>query len=87
MKIRILDKCYTGISGNMFKGEEYDFEERMANKLIVRGYAEEVKEILEANEMYRNWNDEIKKLHVEDALKNHEIIEDLKERLKKYEKE
>ena len=44
MKIRILDKCYTGISGNMFKGEEYDFEERMANKLIARGYAEEVKE-------------------------------------------
>ncbi len=44
MKIRILDKCYTGISGNMFKGEEHDFEERMANKLIARGYAEEVKE-------------------------------------------
>ena len=47
--------------------------------------AKEVKEILEANEMYKQWNEEIKKLHVEDALKNHEIIEVLKEKLKKYE--
>jgi len=44
MKVKILDKCYTGINGNMFKGEEYDLDERIAEKLIARGMAEELKE-------------------------------------------
>lgn len=44
MKVKILNKCYTGTQGNMHKGEEYDLEDRIANKLIARGYAEEVKD-------------------------------------------
>ena len=44
MKVKILEKCYTGIKGNMYKGEEHDLEDRIANKLIARGYAEEAKE-------------------------------------------
>jgi hypothetical protein len=44
MKVKILDKCYTGINGNMFKGEEHDLDERIAEKLIARGMAEELKE-------------------------------------------
>jgi len=44
MKVKILNKCYTGTQGNMHKGEEYDLEDRIANKLIARGYAEEAKE-------------------------------------------
>jgi len=47
--------------------------------------AKEVKKILDANEVLQKWNVEIKKLHVNDALKNYEIIEALKEKLKKYE--
>jgi len=44
MKVKILDKCYTGINGNMFKGEEHDLDERIAEKLIARGIAEEAKD-------------------------------------------
>ena len=44
MKVKILDKCYTGINGNMFKGEEHDLDERIAEKLIARGMAEEAKD-------------------------------------------
>lgn len=44
MKVKILEKCYTGIKGNMYKGEEHDLEDRIANKLITRGFAEEAKE-------------------------------------------
>jgi len=44
MKVKILDKCYTGINGNMFKGEEHDLDDRIASKLIERGFAEELKE-------------------------------------------
>jgi len=43
MKIKILEKCYTGTVGNMFKGEEYDMDDRIAEKLIARGFAEPVK--------------------------------------------
>jgi hypothetical protein len=35
--------------------------------------------------MLHEWNAGIKELHVEETLKNHKIIEDLKERLKQYE--
>jgi hypothetical protein len=44
MKVKILDKCYTGTQGNMFKGEEHELEPKIAEKLIARGLAEEVKE-------------------------------------------
>jgi len=47
--------------------------------------AQEVKRILEDNELLYEWNIGIKKLHVEDTLKNYEIIEALKEKLKQYE--
>ena len=43
MKIKILEKCYTGTIGNMHAGEEYDVDDRIAEKLIARGYAEEAK--------------------------------------------
>lgn len=40
MKVKILQKCFTGIGGNMMTGEEHDLPERTAEKLIARGYAE-----------------------------------------------
>lgn len=43
MKIKILEKCYTGTVGNMFAGEEHDMDDRIAEKLIARGFAEPVK--------------------------------------------
>jgi len=43
MKVKILEKCYTGTVGNMFAGEEYDLDERIARKLVARGLAEEDK--------------------------------------------
>jgi hypothetical protein len=43
MRVKILDKCYTGTIGNMFAGSEYDVHDRIAEKLIARGLAEEVK--------------------------------------------
>lgn len=43
MKIKILEKCYIGTNGNMFAGEEHDIDDRIASKLITRGFAEEVK--------------------------------------------
>jgi hypothetical protein len=48
---------------------------------------EEVQKIIDENDMLHQWNTAIKELHVEDALKNYDIIEGLKERLKKYEDE
>ena len=47
----------------------------------------EVKRILDDNIMLRYWNVAIKKLHIDDAMKAHDIQEELKERLKKYEDE
>ena len=44
MKVKILEKCYTGTQGNMFKGEEHDLDPNIAEKLIARGLAEELKE-------------------------------------------
>jgi len=44
MKVKILEKCYTGTQGNMFKGEEHKLEPKIAEKLIARGLAEELKE-------------------------------------------
>jgi hypothetical protein len=43
MKIQILEKCYTGTSGNMFAGEQHDLNDEIAEKLIARGFAEKVK--------------------------------------------
>jgi hypothetical protein len=40
MKIKILEKCYTGTVGNMYAGDEHDIDDRIAEKLIARGYAE-----------------------------------------------
>jgi len=44
MKVKILEKCYTGTQGNMHKGEEYELDQKTAEKLIARAFAEEVKE-------------------------------------------
>lgn len=43
MKVKILEKCFVGTGGNLMKGEEHDLEERIANKLIARGFAEAAK--------------------------------------------
>ena len=40
MKVKILQKCFTGIGGNLMAGEEHDLPDRTAQKLIARGYAE-----------------------------------------------
>lgn len=40
MKVKILQKCFVGSGGNMMAGEEHDLEERIAEKLIARGFAE-----------------------------------------------
>lgn len=40
MKVKILQKCFTGFGGNMMAGEEHDLPDRTAEKLIKRGYAE-----------------------------------------------
>ena len=40
MKVKILQKCFTGFGGNMMAGEEHDLPEKTAEKLINRGYAE-----------------------------------------------
>ncbi len=45
MKIKILEKCYTGTVGNMFAGEEHDMDDRIAEKLIARGFAEPAKKV------------------------------------------
>jgi hypothetical protein len=60
-------------------------EKEMNNAGWFKQDAQEVKRILEDNELLYEWNIGIKKLHVEDTLKNYEIIEDLKEKLKQYE--
>ena len=44
MKIKILKKCFSGTGGNMFPGEEHDMDAKVAEKLIARGYAEEITE-------------------------------------------
>lgn len=43
MEVKILKKCFTGHRGNMHAGEKHDLDERIAEKLIARGYAEAVK--------------------------------------------
>lgn len=43
MKIKILQKCFAGEGGNMYPGEEHEISDRIAEKLISRGYAEEKK--------------------------------------------
>lgn len=43
MKIKILQKCFTGTGGNMLAGEEHDIDPRIADKLIARGFAQPVK--------------------------------------------
>ena len=40
MKVKILQKCFTGIGGNLMAGEEHHLPDRTAQKLIARGYAE-----------------------------------------------
>ena len=40
MKVKILEKCFTGFGGNMMKGEEHDLPDKTAEKLIKRGYAQ-----------------------------------------------
>ena len=43
MKIKFLEKTFIGTGGNIFTGEERDIEDALAQKLIARGVAEEVK--------------------------------------------
>lgn len=43
MKIKFLEKTFIGTGGNIFAGEERDIEDALAQKLIARGVAEEVK--------------------------------------------
>ena len=43
MEIKILKKCFTGQRGNMHAGETHDLDQRIAEKLIARGFAEPVK--------------------------------------------
>jgi hypothetical protein len=40
MKVKILQKCFVGSGGNLMAGEEHDLEDRIAEKLIARGFAE-----------------------------------------------
>jgi len=40
MKVKILEKCYTGERGNMFAGEEHEVNDNIGEKLIARGLAE-----------------------------------------------
>lgn len=40
MKVKILQKCFTGVGGNLYTGREYDLPDVTAEKLIKRGYAE-----------------------------------------------
>ena len=43
MKIKFLQKTFIGTGGNIFTGEERDVDPEVAQKLIARGVAEEVK--------------------------------------------
>ena len=43
MKIKFLQKTFIGTGGNIFTGEERDVDPEVAQKLIARGIAEEVK--------------------------------------------
>ena len=43
MKVKILKKCTIGMGGNMHQGEEHDIPDRIAEKLIKRGFVQEVK--------------------------------------------
>jgi hypothetical protein len=40
MRIRIKQKCFSGVAGNMFAGETHDLPDVIAQKLIARGLAE-----------------------------------------------
>ena len=40
MEVKILEKCYVGTGGNLHKGATVDLDDRIAEKLIMRGYAE-----------------------------------------------
>jgi hypothetical protein len=43
MKIKFLEKTFIGTGGNIFTGEERDIDDTLAQKLIDRGVAKEVK--------------------------------------------
>lgn len=43
MKVKFLQKTFIGTGGNIFTGEERDVDPEVAQKLIARGVAEEVK--------------------------------------------
>ena len=60
-------------------------EREMNNAGWFRQDAEVVEKILDDNKILLEWNESIKKLHIDDALKAHEIQVELKERLKTYE--
>ncbi len=40
MEVKILEKCYVGTGGNLHKGATVELDDRIAEKLIMRGYAE-----------------------------------------------
>jgi len=43
MKIKITKKCFAGTGESLMAGNEYEIHDRIAQKLIDRGYAEAVK--------------------------------------------
>ena len=43
MKVKILQKCFTGTGSNLMPNEIHEIEDRIAEKLIRRGFVQEVK--------------------------------------------
>lgn len=43
MKVKILQKCFVGTGNNLMANETHEIEDRIAEKLISRGFAEPVK--------------------------------------------
>lgn len=43
MKVKVLQKCFAGTGGNLMPNEVHEIEDRIAEKLINRGYVEAVK--------------------------------------------
>lgn len=60
-------------------------EKEMNNVGWFRQDKDEMERIIDENAMLREWNENIKKLHVEESLKSHDVILELKEKLKEYE--
>ncbi len=51
MKIKILQKCFTGFGGNHFPGDVVQVPDKIAEKLIANGMAEAEKKPRKSNRM------------------------------------